>query len=174
MVSFIRPIDSILSSVTTPGQSGVESDCNEGVLCISQRSSITGASPSDSLVSYAGHSLGGGSLTPLQRISRCIVRSHLTGQCIVLNLKPVLFPIIQFSKSTQFRSQNSSILNNSVALRSIQFSISTQFRFVWGGVLLFCRNAVGVFYSPRQVGHSLGKSYSSAEMQSVYSTAPDK
>ena len=34
----------------------------EGVLCISQSSSITGASPSDCLVSYPGHSLGQGIL----------------------------------------------------------------------------------------------------------------
>ena len=38
-------------------------DGNEGVLCIPQSSSITGTSPSDCLVSYAGHSLGVGVLT---------------------------------------------------------------------------------------------------------------
>ena len=38
---------------------GPESDGNEGVLCIPQSSSITGASSSDCLVSYAGYSLAG-------------------------------------------------------------------------------------------------------------------
>ena len=44
--------------VTNPGQSEPGSDCNKGVLHIPKRSSITGASPSDYLVSYAGHLLG--------------------------------------------------------------------------------------------------------------------
>ena len=42
---------------TTPGQSGPRSNGNEGVLHISQSSSITRASLSDCLVSYPGHSL---------------------------------------------------------------------------------------------------------------------
>ena len=41
-----------------PGQSGPGSDGNKGVLCISQSSSITGASPADCAVSYLGNSLG--------------------------------------------------------------------------------------------------------------------
>ena len=57
----IWPIDRTLSGVTTPGQSEPESNGNEGVLCIPQSPSITGASPLDGLVSYWGHSLGGGS-----------------------------------------------------------------------------------------------------------------
>ena len=48
-----------LSCATIPGQSGPRSDGNEGVLRIPQSSSITGTSPSDCLVSYPGHSLGG-------------------------------------------------------------------------------------------------------------------
>ena len=43
---------------------------------------------------------------------------------------------------------------------------------VIGEVLLLCRDAVGVFYSPSRLGHSLGKYCSSAEMQSEYTTAP--
>ena len=42
----------ILSDASTPGQSGPESDGNEGELHIPQSSSITEASPSDCLVSY--------------------------------------------------------------------------------------------------------------------------
>ena len=48
-----------LSGITTPDQSGPESNGNEGVLRIPQSSSITGTSPSDCLVSYSGHSLEG-------------------------------------------------------------------------------------------------------------------
>ena len=55
--SYIWQIDRTLSDATTPGQSGPESNVNEGVLRISQSSSITGASPSYSLVSYPEHSL---------------------------------------------------------------------------------------------------------------------
>ena len=43
--------------------SGIKSNGNEGVLHIPQSSSITETSPSDCLVSYPGHSLGGGSYT---------------------------------------------------------------------------------------------------------------
>ena len=45
-------------------------------------------------------------------------------------------------------------------------------RTLFEGILPLCRDTVGVFYSPRWLDNSLGKSYSSAEMQSVYSTAP--
>ena len=42
-----------------------------------------------------------------------------------------------------------------------------------GGVLPICRYAVGVFYSPRRLGRLFGVgSYPSADVQSVYSTAP--
>ena len=47
------------SGATTPRQCGPENNGNEGVLHISQSSSITGTSPSDCLVSYPGHSLLG-------------------------------------------------------------------------------------------------------------------
>ena len=47
-----------LSVATTPGQSEPRSNGNEGVLYIPQSSSITGTSPLDCLISYAGHSFG--------------------------------------------------------------------------------------------------------------------
>ena len=53
--SSIWHIDRILSSANTPGQSGPGSNGNEGVLCIPQSSSITGALPSDFLTLYPGH-----------------------------------------------------------------------------------------------------------------------
>ena len=41
------------------------------------------------------------------------------------------------------------------------------------GILLLCRNAVGVFYIPNRLDHSLGVgSYASAENQLVFATAP--
>ena len=53
------PIDRTLAGDTTPGLSGSGSNYNEGVLHIPQ-SSKTGASTSNCLVSYGGHSLVGG------------------------------------------------------------------------------------------------------------------
>ena len=55
--TFILSIDRTLSGATTLGQSGPESDSNDGVLYIPEKSSIIVASPSDSLVSYPEHSL---------------------------------------------------------------------------------------------------------------------
>ena len=73
--SSIWPQDRTLSSATTPGQSGPVSDGNEGELRISQSSGTTGTSPSDSLVSYPGHSIMGGFFfTPLQRSIQCILQ----------------------------------------------------------------------------------------------------
>ena len=55
----------VLSGTTTPGQSGPASNGNKGVLRIPRSPSITVTSPSDCLVSYLGHSLGG--VLPLYR-----------------------------------------------------------------------------------------------------------
>ena len=52
-----------------PGQSGPGSDGDEGVLRIPQSSSIAGTSPSDCLVSYPEHSLGGGSYPSAEKQS---------------------------------------------------------------------------------------------------------
>ena len=54
--SSIRPIERILTEVTTPGQSGPGNNSNEEVLHFSQ-SYKTGLSPSDGLISYLGHLL---------------------------------------------------------------------------------------------------------------------
>ena len=62
--SSIWPIDRTLSGAIIPGQSGPGSNGNEGVLHIIQSSSLSGASPSDCLVSYTGYALVRG-LTPL-------------------------------------------------------------------------------------------------------------
>ena len=71
--SSIWPIDRTLLGATTPCQSGHGRDSNEMVLCIPQIFSITGAPPSDRLVSYPGHLLWRG-LTPGQRCSRCFLQ----------------------------------------------------------------------------------------------------
>ena len=60
-LSSIWSIDRTLPGATTPGHSGLGSNGNEGVLHIPQISSITETPPSDFLVSYPGHSFGGGS-----------------------------------------------------------------------------------------------------------------
>ena len=73
--SSIRHIARTQTGATTLGQIG--SDGNERVLRISQSSSVTGASPSDCLMSYPEHSLK--SLTSLQRCSQCILLLQLTG-----------------------------------------------------------------------------------------------
>ena len=52
------PIGRTLLGATTMDQSGPGSKGNEEVLCIPQSSSFTGATPSDSFVSYPRHSLG--------------------------------------------------------------------------------------------------------------------
>ena len=57
--SSIWLIDRTLSGATTPRQSKLGSDDNKEVLHIPQSTSITGASPSDCLVSYPGHLLDG-------------------------------------------------------------------------------------------------------------------
>ena len=54
--SSVWPINRTVSGATTSGQSGPGSDGNEGALFFSQSSNITGASPSDCLMSYLGHS----------------------------------------------------------------------------------------------------------------------
>ena len=75
--SSIWLIDRTLSGASNLGKSGPGSDGNE-VLHIPQSSSITGASPSDCLMSYLGHLLGRG-LTPLQRCSLCIQQPQPMG-----------------------------------------------------------------------------------------------
>ena len=57
-ISSISPIDKTLSGAASPGQSGPGSDGSEGVLIIPQMFK-TGASPSDCLMSYPGHSWEG-------------------------------------------------------------------------------------------------------------------
>ena len=68
--SFIWPIDRTLSGATSLSLSRSGSNGNKGVLHIPQSSRITGASSLD-LVSYPGHSLGGGSYPSAEMQSVC-------------------------------------------------------------------------------------------------------
>ena len=58
------------------------------------------------LFSVISRTLIGGSLNPLQTCIWCILQLQPTGQYTELNVKTVLFQIIQFSISTQFTCQN--------------------------------------------------------------------
>ena len=71
-LSFIWLIDRNLSRATIPGYCGPGSDGNEGVLRITQSSSITGSSTLDCLMSYQDTLWG--SFTALQRCSLCILQ----------------------------------------------------------------------------------------------------
>ena len=86
------------------GPSGPGSNGNEGVLRIPQSSSTAGTSPSDCLVSYPGHSLGGGSYPSAEVQS---VYSTAPADWAIHRVKchTVLFQKIQLSISTQFRRQ---------------------------------------------------------------------
>ena len=90
IVCAISPIDRNRSGATTPGQSGPGSNGYEGVLHIPQISKAI-ATPSNCLVSYAGHWLGW-ERTPthtLQRYSRCILQPQLG--CFLLFKCPISF-----------------------------------------------------------------------------------
>ena len=89
-----------LSGATTPGQSGPGDDGNEGVLCIPQSSSITGTSPSDCLVSYPGHTLGGGSY-PFAEVQFLYSTAQPTGQPMksTLTISMMSHPASSLSKT---------------------------------------------------------------------------
>ena len=93
--SSIQPIDRALSGATTPGQSG------RGSNGIPQSPSITGTSPLDCLVSYPGYSLGGA--YPSTGVQSVYSTAPADWAIHRVNVKTVLFQIIQFSISTHFR-----------------------------------------------------------------------
>ena len=89
---------------------------------------------------------------------------------LILYIYTVLFQAIQFSISTQFKCQNSSISNNSdlgamavMGYTAFPKTPASQGPFhqiplghiqdtLWDGVLSIFREAVGVFYHPRRLG----------------------
>ena len=78
--SSIWPIYRTLSGATTLGQNEPGSDGNEGLLCIPQSSSITGASPSDCWVLYLGHSLGESYPLPEMQSVYLTAQAYWTGE----------------------------------------------------------------------------------------------
>ena len=156
LFSSIWPIHRTLSGATTPGQSGPGCDGKERVYHFLQISSITGASPSRTLV--------WGVLPLLQRCSRCILQPQPTA------LRS--FNIIS-------RTRAVTILPLCSDAVGVFCCPSRQYHSSWKSYL-FCRDEVGIFYSPSRLrwevvmsylGHSLWESYPSAVMQLVYSAA---
>ena len=101
-----------------------------------------------------------GSLTPLHRCSQCILQPQPTGP-----------------EDTRWRSLTSCRDSDGEFCSSSQLGNRT----VDGRVLPFCWAAISVFYDPNRLCwdgllsyavHSLGESYPSAQMQSVYSASP--
>ena len=82
-------------------ESGPGSNGNERVLCIPQSPSITGTSPSDCLVLYPGHFLGG--LTHSAEVQSVYSTAPADWAIHKIHVKTVLFQLIQFSISTHFR-----------------------------------------------------------------------
>ena len=92
--SSIWPINRTLSGVTTLGQSEPGSNGNEGVLCIPQSCSITGASPSDCLVLYPRHSLGKSySSAEIQLVYSTAKADWPTGFWVYIIIKKKTLPI---------------------------------------------------------------------------------
>ena len=89
----MSPIELNYQVLPLRDQSGPGSDGNEGVLCISQSSNITGASTSDCLV-FISRTIVGESLTQLQRCCHCILQSQSTGQRLQSKIPPSLLKVI--------------------------------------------------------------------------------
>ena len=131
-----------------------------------------------------------GSLTPLQRCSRCILQPQATGSVISGNSSWESHPSadMQPMYSTAPADRASHISGHSswesYPSAEMQPMYSTapadrasHIRTLIVGVLPLCRDAADVFYSPSRPGQSypgqsLWESYASAEMQPMYSTAP--
>ena len=97
--SSVWPIDRTLSGATTQGQSGPGSNGNESVLRISESSSISGASLSDCLMSYPGHSLVGGLRLCRDAVGVFYNLSRLGSHCWENIVCVVLFPTSLFAKT---------------------------------------------------------------------------
>ena len=93
-----------LSSATTPGQSVIRSDVNEGVLRSLQSSMITEASPSDYLVSYQGNSLG--ESYPLAEI-------QLVHSAYLVNGANVIFGVLSLTTEISASTRMDILLKNS-------------------------------------------------------------
>ena len=135
-----------------------------------------------------------GSLFPLQRCNQCILQSQPTAPLIggVFSLCRDAISVF-YSTSRLHHSLGESF--PSAEMQSVYSTAPADCTTHWGslfplqrcnqcilqsqpttpligGVFSLCRDAISVFYSPSRLHHSLGESFPSAEMQSVYSTAP--
>ena len=111
------------------------------------------ASPSNGLVSYPGHLLGGGGLAPLQRCNQHILQPQLMGLRSLIGLESYPFAKMQ----------------------SAYFMIPVDGPQVthWDWVLPLCKDTIGIFYNCSWLGHGtlIGMgSYSFTKMQSAYFT----
>ena len=122
------PLDRTLSDANTLGQSRPGSDSSKGLLHVPQSSSITKDSPSDCLVPKSGHLLG-------ESYSSAEIQS-------VCSAAPA-----------DWASEHS--LGESYPFAKMQLVYSA--RILIRRVLLFCREAVSVIYSPSQLGWLLIK-----------------
>ena len=128
-------MDRTSSDATTLGQSGSGNNGNEGVLHSPQSSSITGASPSDCLVSYPEHSLVGVS---------CVCRDAVNAFCSPSRLG--------------HRTLVGWVLPNCRDAISIFCSPSwLGHRTLAGWVLPNCRDAISILCSPSWLGQLLGE-----------------
>ena len=121
--SYIWPIDA-----TTPGRSRPGSDGNEGLLRIPQNCMV-GASSSDCLVSYPGHSIVVWEVLPLFRDAVGIFYSSSWLGCKLFVLDKNTFGVVIAMK----RCSTLTISLEVVDHHQIQFSVIPCFFFLWGG-----------------------------------------
>ena len=172
---------------------------------IPQSSSITGSSSSDCLVSYPGHSFREsylsaevqlvyssgsaewatqthvwGGLTPLQICSRCILQPKPTGPpgySLRWGLPPCRPAVDVFYSLSRLDYQDTRWggVYSSAEMQSVYSTAPADWAtIILVGGLPLCRSSVGVFFRLGRLGHPdrrLGRSYPSADLQSVYSTA---
>ena len=122
------------SGDTILGYSGPESDGNEVALRIPQSSCITEASPSDCLMSYAGHSFGG-CLTTLQRCSRCILQpsflSQLGWMVLILVFRFVIFYVSSKSDWNKFNALHRIYFDDTSSLKSFWSLCNVLYMVLW-------------------------------------------
>ena len=108
--SSMWPIHRTISCATTPDQRGRGGNCNEGELFIHQSSSITGASQTDCIMSYARHTFVG--LTPRKRCCQCILQHQITAMSFSLcELVSIFFSCIFISTHFLRDATTSHVLN---------------------------------------------------------------
>ena len=98
-------------------------DFNQEVLRIPQSSSTAGTSPSDCLVSFPGHSLG--FFYPSAEVQSVYSTAPAAWAIHSFKCQTVLFQIIQFSISTQFRRQKQFYFEQLSSARSRSSNVKT-------------------------------------------------